>query len=126
MPTVSECPNREVLERLLLGKVAHPEAEVLEAHLVDCTQCARALQGLNAEDGLVAAMRQARDQTAEATAEAAEALMPWLKRLQRKDVTQGQQLKPQDCRSKRQKCTERTSAAVLAGAGGKISSRRPF
>lgn len=93
MAMVSECPGREVLERLLLGKVAHPEADALEEHLADCPQCARALAGLNADDGLVAAMRQARDRT-DANAEAAEALIPWLKRLQRKGATEDVTLPP--------------------------------
>src|SRR2546426_1063313 len=93
MPTVSACPDREVLERLLLGQIPLPEVEALETHVDSCRQCAATLQGLNAEDALVAAMRQARDPTAQVP-EAAEALIPWLKRLQRKDVTMALTLPP--------------------------------
>jgi tRNA A-37 threonylcarbamoyl transferase component Bud32 len=88
MLTTSDCPNLAVLERLLLGQIAQSDAETLESHVLDCPVCAQKLQKLNVDDGLVSAMREARTQAMSPSSEAANALIPWLKRLRPKDATQ--------------------------------------
>jgi eukaryotic-like serine/threonine-protein kinase len=85
MPTISECPQEGLLKQMVLGQVSPADADSLEAHVLCCPRCARVLQGLNAEDQLVEAMRAARNQPA--VLDAAEALIPWLKRLRPADET---------------------------------------
>jgi hypothetical protein len=51
------CPEREVLEQLLLGLLPDATAEPLEQHLLECRSCARAVQAVQTEDTLIAAMR---------------------------------------------------------------------
>jgi hypothetical protein len=40
MPRVISCPNRLVLQRLMLGQVADAEGEQLALHLEGCDHCA--------------------------------------------------------------------------------------
>ena len=56
-PTTS-CPGGDELQRFLLGRVVGRAADTLEEHLAGCPTCASRLAGLEAEDDLVAAMRQ--------------------------------------------------------------------
>src|SRR4051812_5481657 len=88
MPTISDCPRVDALERLLLGQVTLDETDALEAHLFSCPHCAQVLQRLNGVDPLVDAMRDVQTQPAPFVSEAAAALIPWLKRLRPRDLTQ--------------------------------------
>src|SRR3954468_9245169 len=51
------CPDADTLERLLLGRVAGPDASTLEDHVSWCPDCAGRMASLPAEDELVAVMR---------------------------------------------------------------------
>lgn len=88
MPTLSPCPSPEVLENLFLGEATLQDVDALEAHVLNCHQCAVALRALKDEDVLVAAMRGAGNQPPAQASEAAEALIPWLKRLRPKDANE--------------------------------------
>jgi anti-sigma factor RsiW len=46
-PPDPDCPDREVLQSLVLGQLADAEAGPLEEHLAQCQRCAEALQGLH-------------------------------------------------------------------------------
>src|SRR4051794_10952648 len=87
MPTTFECPQTEILERLLLGQTME-NVDSLETHVLGCALCAQTLRTLNPADALVNAMRDARTQTITTESEAADALIPWLKRMRPKDATQ--------------------------------------
>ena len=97
MPTISECPQAGILEQMLLGHVTPADAETLEAHVLDCPHCANVLQHLPAEDLLVQAMRAAR--TPPIVFDAAEALIPWLKRLRPPDEARTLSLSGDDSES---------------------------
>ncbi|MBI1914365.1 MAG: protein kinase [Planctomycetes bacterium] len=56
MPVIS-CPDRDVLQRLMLGQVPEPEGEQLAQHLEQCSRCLAVVQALTAEDTLVEAAR---------------------------------------------------------------------
>jgi eukaryotic-like serine/threonine-protein kinase len=56
-----QCPDPKALERFLLGDVGEAEAEVLEAHLLDCARCAELCGRLPADDTLSEALRTATD-----------------------------------------------------------------
>jgi hypothetical protein len=47
------CPNRDVLNRLLLGRLPLPEGEQLAQDLEGCAHCTSIVQTLQAEDTLV-------------------------------------------------------------------------
>lgn len=51
------CPDRESLERLLLGKLRVPQAEQLEEHLLHCENCSAAAGMISASDELIAAIQ---------------------------------------------------------------------
>ncbi len=55
----SSCPKVQVWQQFVLGQVADPEAAALEQHLTACDSCVETLHGLESEDALVQAMRQA-------------------------------------------------------------------
>jgi tRNA A-37 threonylcarbamoyl transferase component Bud32 len=57
MAAVSQCPDAQQLQRLLLGHLADETASRLEEHVERCPHCSRLLPTLQAEDALVAAMR---------------------------------------------------------------------
>jgi serine/threonine protein kinase len=57
MAPVASCPDREVLEQLMLGRLADPEGERLAQHLEQCGRCAAVVQTLRADDTLVEAAR---------------------------------------------------------------------
>src|SRR5262245_34322207 len=57
MPAITRCPDRDLLRRLVLGRVDGPEAERLAHHLEECDRCASVAQTLPAEDTLVEAAR---------------------------------------------------------------------
>jgi eukaryotic-like serine/threonine-protein kinase len=52
------CPDEEELRQFLLGRVGAAEAAGLEAHLESCPACCDRLAGQEADDALVATMRQ--------------------------------------------------------------------
>jgi WD40 repeat protein len=54
------CPEREVLQRLLLGRLPGEEAEQLEQHLLKCDTCASAADSLTASDAIIEAARSRR------------------------------------------------------------------
>src|SRR5262245_2058942 len=87
MPRETECPRTEILEQFLLGQVAQEDADSLDAHIRSCEQCARAMEAVNPVDPVVEAMHDAKTQPS-TPSEAAEALIPWLKRLRPKDAAQ--------------------------------------
>ncbi len=51
------CPDRSVLERLLLGLVSGKEVGPLEEHVHDCAECAAVMGTIQAADPLVEAVR---------------------------------------------------------------------
>jgi Leucine-rich repeat (LRR) protein len=51
------CPNRDVLQRLLLGRLPPAEAERLAQHLEGCAYCTAVVQTFQEEDTLVEAAR---------------------------------------------------------------------
>ena len=57
------CPEQRILEQLLLGRLAPPEAAELERHLGGCATCSEALHALNTHDELVEALRGAKPLT---------------------------------------------------------------
>jgi Leucine-rich repeat (LRR) protein/tRNA A-37 threonylcarbamoyl transferase component Bud32 len=57
MAVVASCPDRDVLERLMLGRIAGPEGELLAQHLEGCERCSAAVLTLGAEDTLTEATR---------------------------------------------------------------------
>jgi hypothetical protein len=64
MPGPSVCPEREQLQRLVLGQVPSAQADTLEVHVADCPRCGEVLAQLHAVDALVEDM-QARTTFAE-------------------------------------------------------------
>ena len=50
--TFSECPETDILELFLRGKLQPPQLDHCESHLKDCEQCHETLAGLNSEDTL--------------------------------------------------------------------------
>jgi WD40 repeat protein len=50
------CPEREILERLLLGQILGPEGEELARHLEGCARCLAAAESLSAQDTLTEAV----------------------------------------------------------------------
>src|SRR5438067_13334960 len=75
------CPDPSVLEELVLGRLAGPEAEALEAHLTTCPRCVATLQELPGEDELVRALRPPLRAEETPREHLARAAMPGLKRL---------------------------------------------
>ncbi|MBV9125141.1 MAG: hypothetical protein JO112_17435, partial [Planctomycetes bacterium] len=57
MAAISTCPDRHLLQRLLLGQLPPQEAETLAKHLEQCSQCIHTVQLLQGEDDLVKALR---------------------------------------------------------------------
>src|SRR5262245_51360224 len=57
MERTPPCPDREVLQRYLLGQVSEPEARALERHLAGCRHCLDTVAALQPEDALIADMR---------------------------------------------------------------------
>jgi tetratricopeptide (TPR) repeat protein len=57
MSRVSVCPDRQDLERLLLGQLEGPEALDLELHFEHCEHCLRAVRVPQPDDPLVAVVR---------------------------------------------------------------------
>ena len=50
--TFSECPETDILEQFLRGKLQPPQLDHCESHLKDCEHCHETLAGLNSEDTL--------------------------------------------------------------------------
>jgi serine/threonine protein kinase len=69
------CPQEAVLELLLLGRLGEAEAGPLEGHLASCDRCAARAEAMQAEDGLVAAMREGSPLLTGADAPAVETLV---------------------------------------------------
>jgi formylglycine-generating enzyme required for sulfatase activity/Leucine-rich repeat (LRR) protein len=59
VPTLTRCPDDQVLERLLLGDISAEDAENLEQHLAECPPCTTKIATLQAEDTLLDAVRAA-------------------------------------------------------------------
>jgi len=57
MPVLTSCPELVHLERLALGQIPEPEADVLEEHVARCARCAEAVTRLTAADTLIAAIQ---------------------------------------------------------------------
>ncbi len=53
------CPAADLLREFVLGQLSGPAAESLDAHLTQCPHCARSIDSLNGEDGLVVSLRSA-------------------------------------------------------------------
>src|SRR5262245_8716305 len=60
LPTASACPDSEVLQRLVLGRLTETEAGPLEEHLAHCDRCVGVLQGLGSGDALTHGLQEAR------------------------------------------------------------------
>jgi len=86
MPAV--CPDQHLLELLVLGKVSEDEAEHLEAHVGTCACCLQHLSALQTVDPLVTAFREASQMETAPEAGLIEAVIPCLKRLRPKEVTE--------------------------------------
>jgi tetratricopeptide (TPR) repeat protein len=52
-----ECPDRDALERLLLGDLPAEETEAVESHVAACPRCLEVLRSLKTEDVLIKAVR---------------------------------------------------------------------
>jgi serine/threonine protein kinase len=59
MSDVAECPDRRTLARLLDAHTEDREASQTERHVLACESCCRVLEGLGADDTLIAAARGA-------------------------------------------------------------------
>jgi hypothetical protein len=57
MVPICACPDRQTLQRLVLGQLSADEVGPVESHLEDCSRCAETLQTLQQEDTLVHAVR---------------------------------------------------------------------
>ena len=55
-PDTHACPDRRPLAQLLLGKLVSPEADRLEAHLLECQQCAKVAETISDSDELTEAV----------------------------------------------------------------------
>src|SRR4051794_40032523 len=87
MPPVPACPDARTLEQFLLGRTSQEVSEQLEKHLAACPSCAGRLSRVQAEDDLVAPLRQA-PPLAEANPPLVQAVTPLLKQLYgKKDAT---------------------------------------
>jgi serine/threonine protein kinase/WD40 repeat protein len=52
------CPDKDILERILLGQLQGAEAVLWEEHLSTCRRCVDTLAGLRSEDSLLEALRK--------------------------------------------------------------------
>src|SRR6266849_295497 len=57
MPPAVSCPDRAVLERLLLGQLAASDETSVGTHVQACAQCRAAVVDLMADDTVVEAIR---------------------------------------------------------------------
>jgi formylglycine-generating enzyme required for sulfatase activity/predicted Ser/Thr protein kinase len=71
----SSCPEIQVLEQFMVGKVPAAEAQRLEQHLQDCPPCLETLNGLKVDDSLAAAMAAAPQAAVSPKSEVVEALI---------------------------------------------------
>lgn len=60
MSNEPQCPDRDELERFLLGQVSDLELADIEGHLSHCSSCLRTLEDLHAQDPLIEAFRSQR------------------------------------------------------------------
>ena len=60
MVQATSCPDAPALRRFLLGQTAEEEFAPLEAHLLHCDHCLRAMRTLPADDPLISALQQGR------------------------------------------------------------------
>jgi WD40 repeat protein len=81
MPATVPCPDPSVLRQFALGQLPPEELEPLARHVEQCERCTRALDGLKAEDALVAAVAAQPDDPGPHTDPAVAALIELLKRL---------------------------------------------
>jgi serine/threonine protein kinase len=88
MAAMHECPKADALQRFLLGQSSPELTDEIERHLADCKRCIQAAAQVEADDDLVAAMRDARTCEVEASPETVDALIPWLKRLRPSEPSQ--------------------------------------
>src|SRR5262245_26440039 len=61
MAKAASCPERDDLERFLMGRLAEADALPLQQHLAKCPSCLDTLHSLEADDTLIAAVRAQRD-----------------------------------------------------------------
>ena len=61
MIQATSCPSAPVLQRLLLGQSAEEESVSLEAHLLHCEKCLRAVKSLPPDDALISSLQEGRD-----------------------------------------------------------------
>jgi eukaryotic-like serine/threonine-protein kinase len=57
MTVMSPCPDREALERLILGAMSDLEMMALEGHVSWCPRCLEVVRDVKTEDGLIQAVR---------------------------------------------------------------------
>lgn len=57
MPAPPPCPDRHLLQELLLGRLPDATAEPLEQHLLTCPRCVEALVALPSEDALLETLK---------------------------------------------------------------------
>jgi len=82
MNLVVPCPDRTVLQRLLLGLLPFSDSQRLAEHLHGCTSCTAVVLTFTAVDTLIEAAR-ARTLSADAPdREAVRHLVEWLRRLE--------------------------------------------
>ncbi len=82
------CPDQDVLERLVLGQLAGPEAETLAQHLDQCERCARTVSSFTSEDTLAAAAHAQAPSQPQLERDAVEALVTRLTDLWPKEHSQ--------------------------------------
>ena len=86
--SATPCPDARTLERLLLGHLSGPQAEQLEAHVLECPRCVQVAQSLQADDALVLALHDADTLEPSPEQPLIDAVIPVLKRLRPSDQTQ--------------------------------------
>jgi serine/threonine protein kinase/WD40 repeat protein len=81
MPSVVPCPSADCLQRFLLGDLPVEEGEQIAPHLERCPRCLAALQRLQRDDVLVAALRKGGPGPAEAADARVDALIDRVRHL---------------------------------------------
>ncbi len=83
MTNKTHCPERQKLKSVLVDGVANVEASQIEAHLLECADCAQATLKLSADDTLVRSLRHnsPNDSTVAASREVVQRLIQHLQQL---------------------------------------------
>jgi WD40 repeat protein len=81
MPDTFPCPDRRIIERLVLDQLSDAEAELVEEHLAQCDRCNQTLEALKGEDTFLGALQAQAAAPPEPDEDEIEALIGRLKEL---------------------------------------------